>query len=213
MTKLQKSKKAYLEKLAATGVKLEVKSVAHAKSDEVINYAVTRLQEHCSYEQLRRELGLGPSSHDNRWRELRKVLCEYLLPKSEEEAMLQASSDASFWLQKLEKLIDELDKKIEMVGDCAKYYDDEAGKWVLIESTSMPAMLKTKHDVIKTLIEQKRKLFADYMEIQKLRKAEKSTTGISISITNNIPRPDLTLKDVGEVSKQVVIATAAKVSK
>lgn len=213
MTKLQKQKKAYLEKLAATGVKLEVTSAAHAKSDEVISYAIERLQAGCTYAELRRELGLGPASHDKRWRELRQALCDYILPKSEEEAMLQANNDAQFWINKLEGLIGELDDKIKMVGDCAKYFDDDSQEWVLVESSSLPAMLKTKHDVIKTIIENKKKLFNDYMEIQKLRKAEKSTGGVSITINNNIPRPDKTMRDVGDIAKSGVIQAAKVIGK
>lgn len=208
VSKLQKDKEKYLEQLGTIKVKCPVKDMKDATSDRVVSYSVTRLQEGCTYEELRRELGLGPASQDRKWRALRTMLCEYLLPKTEEEAMLQANSDAQFWMKKLEDMVDYLDERIKQCKEESQYFDEDKQEYMLAESSMLPTLLKTKADVVKSIVDHKKKFFGDFMEIQKLRKAEKSTHGKSVTIINYIPRPEQTIRDVGEHAKQVVIKAA-----
>jgi hypothetical protein len=202
---LKEIQEAYEKKnkeLAEIKPLFELKTLDDVKQESVISYCLDRLKAGATYQELRRELGLGPSFQDKKWRKLREILVEYILPKTEEDALLQANEDASFWQRQLEGMVEQIDSKIEEVQKIGRIFDENTGKWKLADSAMLSGLLKTKLDAIKTIIDTKKQSFTDFMEIQKLRKSEKGTRGVSITIVNNIPRPERTVKsEVIDIAK------------
>jgi hypothetical protein len=84
------------------GISLQVRDVAHARSEEVLQFCVDELKDGTTYNDLRLKLGLGPASRDHRWREIREILVEMILPDSEEEALKADAGLSGFMLNKLE---------------------------------------------------------------------------------------------------------------
>jgi hypothetical protein len=174
---------------------LQVKDLTHAKSDEVKEYCLRRLQEGATYEVLRRELGLRTASTDHRWRYIRNALCQILLPQSDEEALTLTYGDINYWIMQLEKMVTDIDQEISKCQEVGTYVDPRSGQQKMLESNLLGSLVKTKVEAIRHIIEKRNKYFEDFMDIQRLRKMEKMTRGQSIVIVNNIPRPEQTLKE------------------
>lgn len=194
------------ERLGQIRPVLQVKDLTHAKSDEVKNYCLTRLQEGATYEVLRRELGLRTAATDHRWRYIRNALCQILLPQSDEEALTLTYGDINYWIMQLEKMVTDIDQEITKCQEVGTYIDPRSGQKKMLESGLLGSLVKTKVEAIKQIIEKRNKYFEDFMDIQRLRKMEKMTRGQSIVIVNNIPRPEETLK---EARKNLVDETRA----
>jgi len=168
--------------LDAIPVELQVIDVDHAKSKEVLDYCIDKLSAGVAWGELRRMLGVGPSSVDRRWRTIRDLVLSIALPENEEEALKARYSKGAFLLQKLEKFIDEIEARLE-VG---------------VEAKVEHNFFKIKLDGLKYLLEQNEKDFEHYVEMRKVKSIDRKSQGPSVIIQNNyhIPRPGDNTKDV-----------------
>lgn len=157
-----------------TPVQLQVRDHNHARSNEVLNFCFEKICEGVTFDVLRRMLGVGPASVDNRWRIIREALPNIMLPVDEEEALRARYSKSLFLLERVEELIKKIDERTEMV-----------------DSKVEPQMHRVKFDALKLLIEENRNEFDQYMEIKKLKAHERGNRGVSIIFQNNfhVPRP------------------------
>jgi hypothetical protein len=191
---------------------LQVKDLTHAKSDQVKEYCLKRLQEGATYEVLRRELGLRTAATDHRWRYIRNALCQVLLPQSDEEALTLTYGDINYWIMQLEKMVTDIDQEITKCQEVGTYTDPRSGQQKMLESNLLGSLVKTKVEAIRHIIEKRNKYFEDFMDIQKLRKMEKLTRGQSIVIVNNIPRPEQTLKEARSALVEETKAVAMRLN-
>lgn len=149
-------------------VELQVRDKEHAQSEEVLQYCVKQLESGTTYNDLRLKLGLGPASIDRRWREIREILIELILPKDEEEAMRTDAGLSGFMIQRLEVYVDKIQKRAAACeGD-----ENEA------------QFLKLELEAIKLVMEKYAKRTDQYLKMKDIQKAEKRTTGTTIIFNN-----------------------------
>jgi hypothetical protein len=156
---------------------LEVRSVEHAASGEVLEFCLEHLRQGRAWNELRYRLGI-PHGLDPRWRVVKSKCIDILLPKSDEEALSHSMANRAFLLQRVEKLVDEIEAKSEA---------SEA----LGDMQSLILWTKMKMDAFSLLLAEAKKDLDEYAEMQKLKKLDAKHTGPSIIVQNNfhIPRP------------------------
>lgn len=183
-----------LQALTAIKVELQVVDAEHAKSTEVVQFAIDHLACGGTWAELRAKLGLGPSHIDRRWRELRSAVCDGLAPKTEEEALKAQADGREFYVHKVDELIEDLDAMMETVPD-----DDEGRKL-------FPSFMKLKLESLKVQLEENAKSFAAFVELRKVRELDKKTQGTSFIIQNNyhIARPGQSPKDVEALAEKAI---------
>lgn len=174
---LDSVRQALLDKHQAdrVDVELQVTDVRHARSAEVLSFCLSHLGSGGTWGSLRHKLGLGPG--DIRWRLIRERAVEGLLPVNEDEALKAVGSQRSFLVTKLEGMLEELEERINMIGDGKKTYDHHF--W------------KLRMEGMKLLLEENSKQLTDHLEIKRAKLSEKTNTGVSIIVQNQyyIPRP------------------------
>jgi hypothetical protein len=173
--------------LAATPVKLQVRDAKHARSKDVVKFCRDHLIAGGTWEELRHQLGLGPAWQDNRWRVVRSMMVDALLPKSDEEAFIAAESERRFLLSKLEEFRNELEERMnDMRGGKTEHH-----YW------------KVKLDALKLHIEEVNKSFENFVEVKKVRNLESKNQGVSIIVQNNYHMARPGEEEPVEVTKKV----------
>jgi hypothetical protein len=175
--------------LANVEVDLQVKDAKHARSPEVVSYCRQFLSDGGTWAELRRKLGLGPAWQDNRWKILRSVVIDALLPASEEEALQQTESERLFLVSKLEEFVSEIEERmLGVVGN-----KDEYQFW------------KLKLDGLKIQMEENNKSFDNFAMMKRVKHLDKKTQGPSVVVQYNyhMNRPGDDKKDVVETSKKI----------
>ena len=174
---LDRVRQAMLDKHQAdrVDVELQVTDVRHARSAEVLSFCLAHLGSGGTWGALRHKLGLGPG--DIRWRLIRERAVEGLLPTNEEEALKAVGSQRSFLVNKLEGMLEELEERINMIGDGKRTHDHHF--W------------KLRMEGMNLLLEENSKQLTDHLEIKRAKLSEKANTGVSIIVQNQyyIPRP------------------------
>lgn len=177
--------------LAGVPVELQVTDADHARSPEVYHFAMLHLASGGTWEVLRRKLGLGPAYKDHRWRIVRDMVCEGLVPKTEEDALRSQASGRMILIEKLEEMMDDLE------GLSVGLSDKLVGDKIMLQN-----LLKLKMENLKIQLEENSKAFDAYIDLQKVKSLEKRNQGASFVIQNNyhIARPgdQLGQKDVTE---------------
>jgi hypothetical protein len=184
----------YRERIKNIPVEMFVKDVAHAKSPEVINYAIIRLSAGDTWAELRAKLGLGSSASDPRWRVLRTLLVDGLMPATEEEALKAQISTRQFLLSKLEEQLDEVEMRIQIHGTDKLDKVTEHQFW------------KLRLETIKLLLEENNQAFESFIEMKKLKSLASKTGGSVINVINkfHIPRPGDNLKALKDVTDTMI---------
>lgn len=187
-------------RLADVPVELQVKDLDHAKTPEVIQFCVNHLVGGGRWEELRKKLGLGPAHLDYRWRRLREILVDGLVPTSEEQALKAQSDKRAYLVMKLEEFEQDLEGTIQVLG---------GGKE---DMKAFSALMKLKLDTMKTLLEENSREFLAYVELQKAKKQDRIGRGTSVIIQNNfhIPRPGDDKKLIDQTTERVVAAIEEK---
>lgn len=212
--------------LAEVPVNLQVQNVDHAKSPEVLNYCRDFLQNGGRYENLRRELGLGPAYLDKRWRVIRQLLPEVIAPISEQDALLRMSANQLYMMNELEGILEDADKQFrsgdELLAQLNALMDQpfpstkeeqEVYKTKLKalsavvdnQTANAPKYLKVKLDALGRKFDENSREFQSYMDIKRLKAKEKGTQGTSIMVqyNYNVSRPgdNPAEKDVTQVER------------
>ena len=174
------AKKAKHQKELAVEVELQVKDIAHARSEEVVRYCIKELSDGSTWNELRRKLGLGHAAVDKRWRTLKDILCSSILPKTEEEALQASLTMSNYMISKMEQFIDYMEERVR----------DNKGK------KSETDMLKIQLEAIKVQHGQYAEQFRHYAKFKDMADTDKRKHGASIIFQNNyyVPRPGDNLK-------------------
>lgn len=187
MAPLEKAHKVYAAKIAAEHAEpivLQVRDLDHARSEEVLEFCLKELKDGTTYNALRIKLGCGTAAYDFRWREIRSLLTEMILPETEEDALLSANALSSYLLQRMEQFANKVkDRAEEMKGDKNEFQ-----------------YLKLELDAMKILTEKYEARTEHYMKMKDLQKQEKGRHGQTVVFNNKfyIPRPGEHLqKEVG----------------
>lgn len=191
---IKKLREEHIEKLRSIKPVMTVKSLNQARSNEVIDYVMQRLQDGVRYDMIRREIGLGDHNGQRMWAEIKKIVSEYLVPTSAEDALLASHQSMSFWLKKYEDFVCSLDQEIEACPRPQLMNTPDGPK--MIDTTALGTLMRVKSEALDKLIKHKNQLFQDFMKIKTLEAKERGNQGTSILIVNNIPRPETRVKDV-----------------
>lgn len=170
-------------------LKLQVSDMAHAQSEEVLQFCMSELEKGTTYNDLRVMLGLGPAAHDERWRMIRELLVEMILPDSEEDALRTDAALSGFMLQRIEKFMTRVMARA----------DDNKGE------ESEPQFLKLELEAMKLLLEKYNKRTDHYLKMKDIQKKEKRTSGTTIIFNNlhAVARPgDVTMKEAAKLVTQ-----------
>lgn len=191
---MQKAREALKKKqLAAASlpVELQVKDMTHARSSEVISFAISHLKSGGTYAELRSKLGCGPAYSDKRWRVVRDILCEAIIPDSEEEALKASQTVGNYLKCQLEELVQEIDDEIKSLGNRE------------VDTKVRPNYYKLKMDGIKALLDENQESLSSYFDMKKVKANERKTQGVSIVVNNNyhIARPGDNAKVVEEAEE------------
>lgn len=183
--------------LGAIPVELQVRDNDHARSEEVVKFAIEHLSTGGSWEELRRKLGLGPAGQDRRWRTVRAVVSETLVPKSEEEALAAQANLRSYLLDKIHNFIGDVESMISHIPNTEE------------DRKTTAQFMKLRLDGIKTLLEENKNSFDAYVDLRKAKSMDRHTQGPSIVIQNNfhVARPGQTPRDVLETTKAAINIT------
>lgn len=187
------------DKAASLPVELQVRDAAHARSPEVLKYCIDHLAGGGTWLELKMKLGIRGGAHsDPRWRIIRSLVVEGLLPETDDEAMKAQISQRAFMLDRLEGFLEEVEERLLLQGD------DKQDK--LVE----PMFYKIRMEAMKILLEENEKSFTSHIEMRRLKQAEKKNQGKSIIVNNKfyIPRPGDDLKAMREVSNVMADAQA-----
>lgn len=169
MKKLEKANAVNAERRSTPqGIEFPVRDMDHAKSEEVLQYCLRQLEQGTTYNDLRMKLGLGPASIDRRWREIREILIEMILPADEEEALRTDAGLSGYMIARVEQYI----LKIQQRAEANRGHDQEA------------SFLKLELDSIKLLMEKYAKRTDQYLKMKDIQKKEKRTTGTTIIFNN-----------------------------
>lgn len=174
---------AKLQAEHAEPVILQVKDIEHARSEEVLKFCLAQLQGGTTYNALRIKLGLGPASHDPRWRAVRSTLTEMILPANEDEALMSANALSGYLLNRMEQFADRARQlSDDMVGDKNHFQ-----------------YLKLELDAMKILTEKYEERTNHYLKMKDLQKQEKGRHGQTVVFNNKfyIPRPGEAIREVG----------------
>lgn len=187
LEKAQAVKKEMLQ--TPVPVEFPVRDMEHAKSEEVLQYCLKELEGGTTYNELRLKLGLGPASVDRRWREIREILIELILPQDEEEALRTDAGLSGYMLSRIEQYIE----KIQERALANRGEENEA------------AFLKLELDSMKLLMEKYAKRTDQYLKMKDIQKKEKRTTGTTIIFNNlhSIRRPGQELEDAAKLVTEV----------
>lgn len=182
------------EDLKNVKVELQVVDSKHATSEEVLQFCIDHLQKGGTYNVLRLKLGLGPSMTDRRWRRIRAVLAEMILPDTEEEALKLANSMSNFMITKIEVFME----KIEQRALASQGEENEA------------QFLKLELDAMKMVMDKYEKQTEHFLKMKDIKKKEKGTQGPTIIFNNKfvIPRPGA--KDITPLSDAADLINMAK---
>lgn len=204
LEKARSARREALKGIEAIPVELQVRDAEHARSPEVIQFALTHLAQGGTYEALRRKLGLGPAHRDHRWRLVRDVVNEGLIPQSEADALRIQADGRQYLVQKVEDMIEDFE------GLMSSLSDDKVGDRIMLSQ-----FMKMKLEALKLLMEENAKTFEAWATTQKIKAADRKTQGPSIIIQNNyhIPRPGDKAREVSEVTAKVstLISEANKI--
>lgn len=183
LSKAQEVKKSMLTR--AVPVELQVRDMEHAKSEEVLQFCLEKLEKGTTYNDLRLMLGLGPASVDRRWREIREILIEMILPADEEEALRTDAGLSGYMLSRIEQYIE----KIQERALANRGEENEA------------AFLKLELDSMKLLMEKYAKRTDQYLKWKDMQKKEKRTTGTTIIFNNlhAVRRPGQELEEAAQL--------------
>jgi hypothetical protein len=167
---LEKAQEKNLERRSSLPIKVELQVVdmKHAESEEVLQYCLKELEQGTTYNDLRLKLGLGPASIDRRWRAIREILIEMILPADEEEALRTDAGLSGYMIARVEEYI----KKIQDRAEANRGEDTEA------------QFLKLELDSIKLLMEKYSKRTDHFLKMKDIQKKEKRTTGTTIIFNN-----------------------------
>lgn len=183
------------EELDRIEVELQVGDGDHYRSEEVLTFSVNHLRQGGTWAALRRKLGLGPASVDYRWRKIRNLVVNHLIPKSEMEALENEVTNRAILEQKLDEIIENIDSHMSVLGM------DKVDKMV------MPTYIRMKIDALKMRLDSNNRSLDAYLAIKKLQEGEKKNQGPSLVIQNlyMTPRPgdDLKMRQVVEISKEL----------
>ena len=189
---LIKARKVLREKqqaAASVPVTIQVKDIRHARSPEVIDFAINHLKSGGTYAELRSKLGCGPAYSDRRWRVVRDILCEAIIPKSEEDALKASQTIGNYLKCQLEELVEEIDNEIKALG---------RGE---MATKVRHNYYKLKMDGIKALLDENQESLSSYFDMKKVKANERKTQGVSITVNNNyhIARPGDNAKVIEDV--------------
>ncbi len=173
-------------------VKLQVKDMRHARSEEVLAFCLEELKSGTTYNDLRLMLGLGPASIDRRWRRIREILVELILPDTEEEALRADAGMSGYLIHQAEKFM----KKVQARAQANAGEETEA------------QFMKLELDALKLIMEKYSKRTDHFLKMKDLQKKEKRTTGPTIIFNNlhRIARPGDLDVTPGEAGKLIVEA-------
>lgn len=179
-------------------VVLQVKDIHHARSAEVLAFCLDHVGSGGTWSDLRRKLGLGFG--DIRWKIIRERAVEGLLPINEDEAIKAVGAKRSYLIDKLEKMLHDLELRMESLPEMTKdgVYDHHF--W------------KLRIEAMKLLLEENSKNLTDHLEMKKAKAADKMARGGSLIVQNNyyIPRPgdgEEKIRDVVPIINQISDAT------
>lgn len=175
-----------------TPIQLQVNDNDHARSGEVIEFCLTFLANGGRWGQLRRALGLENAGIDRRWRIVREVVTDTMIPKDNQEALLLHIRSSLFLNEKLHEQLADLEGVLEHLPDTEE------------DRKLLPNLMKVKLDTIKGLLEENQKKFDNYAELEKIKSQDKKTQGTSVIIQHNyhINRPGDTPREIAEVTKK-----------
>lgn len=189
------------EELSKIGVELQVKDLDHAMSPEVIQFCINHLSSGGRWDELRRKLGLGQAHKDWRWRKLREVLANGLIPRTEEEALKAQADKRAFLIGKLEELESDLEGILQTLTNSKE------------DKLALTGILKLKLDTIKTQLQETERDYMAFIETRKLKVEDKKKRGVSVIIQNNyhIPRPGDKPEEIDVTTERVTKLVEAKV--
>lgn len=180
----KKGRAAQAALVADVKVELPVETLKDCEREDVLQFCVEQLKTGTTYNELRKKLGLGPMHVDGRWRKIRRLLLDMVLPKDEEEALLAGYSSTQFMIRKMESYLTKLERRRQekTFGD----EKDEALFW------------KLELDAMRTILEKQEARTLHYFKMKDLQKSEKGRRGSTIIFQNNfnVPRPGEVPKDV-----------------
>lgn len=164
-------------RLDAIKVEFPVKDLKAARSEECLKYCLSELSTGTTYNELRMKLGLGPAHLDKRWREIRSLLSELILPENEEEMLKAQSALSGFMLGRVEEFYVELEKRMALSPPGKDKMEFQY--W------------KLKLDAMKLMMEKYDKQSEHYLKMKHMQKMEKRKTGQTIIFNNKfmVPRP------------------------
>jgi len=161
-------------KLAELPVLKEIKSIEEVRDPELVVWCMDKLDRGMSMEELRRSLGLGVASVDRRWKELRRLVMDNMLPGSDDDSLIMVYTEQQAEIKRIEELIEEYDRELKSITD------DKA----------RASLLKTKLDAHIEILEQKQKKFDNYATLKKIRASSHTKNlGVQIIIKTSTPRP------------------------
>lgn len=189
---------------AATTIELQVRDLEHARSVEVIDFAVKFMADGGTWTGLRIALGLGHASVDRRWRAVRSYVVERMVPVTEELALLARAQMSTHLRERVNDFLEEVQGHLDGIGS-----SDE-------ERKLLPPLLKVKLEGLKSLIDENEKAFDAYANLKKVKSLDRAAHGTSIIVQNNyhIQRPGETPKEVTGREEKVsaLIETANKLA-
>ncbi len=156
-------------KSKAIEVVLQVRDIKHARSEEVLQFCLKELEEGTTYNDLRLKLGLGPASIDKKWRRIREIIGELILPDSEEEALKADMGYSGAIMNRIEKFM----KKVE---ERASYQGENEHHFLKLELESM-----------KILMEKANKRTEHFLKMKDIKTKETRSTGTTIVFNNAFP--------------------------
>jgi hypothetical protein len=174
-----------IRELQSVPIELQVRDIPHARSEEVLQYCLKELNAGTTYNDLRLKLGLGTAGRDRRWREIRTLLAELILPESEEEALKASHALSNFMIDKLEKFQARMAKRAEFL----KGAENEA------------AFLKLELDAMKLIMDKYDTQTLHYLKMKELQRKETRNQGQTIIFNNqfHVPRPGDQLQDAARL--------------
>jgi len=154
---------------------IQVRDVAHAKSEEVLQFCIKELTEGSTWNELRMKLGLGHAGVDGRWRVIKEILCSAVMPANEEEAVKAALSMSNYMQTQLEEFSHYIDERCRAVHG----------------SKNEDKFLKLKLETMKMQADEYSRRFEHYAKLHAMKKADRKQQGPSIIFQNNyfVPRP------------------------
>lgn len=165
----------------------QINTMEEARDPKLLEWCLGELSRGKRFEHLRRNLGLGNAAVDARWRYIRGELLRQALPGSEDDALLAAYTEQDEVVDKLQGEFE----KLEEIVDSQPYREDLA------------ALIKSKIEVLKLLLEERKARFSQYVEMSKLKKGV-GGVGISIILQTNVPRPKRELNKAEPIDVEVV---------